>query len=41
MERLAQQHMFSKDEPAAVEAEVTAEPGAETQETGEQSVPEE
>src|SRR5437763_3964225 len=33
MERLAQQHMFSKDEPAAVEAEVTAEPGAETQET--------
>src|SRR5881296_2873291 len=41
MERLAQQHMFSKDEPAAEATEVTAERGTERQETGEQSVPEE
>ena len=37
MERLAQQHMFSKDEPSAEATEVTAEPATETQETGEQS----
>ena len=41
MERLAQQHMFSKDEPAAEPAELNTEPDTKTQETGEQSVPEE
>jgi len=41
MERLAQQHMFSKDEPAAEQAELNTEPDNKTQETSEQSVPEE
>ena len=41
MERLAQQHMFRKDEPAAEPAELNTEPDTKTQETGEQSAPKE
>ncbi len=41
MERLAQQHMFSKDEPAPEKAEAAAEQTAPVEEAGEQSVPEE
>jgi N utilization substance protein A len=41
MERLAQQHMFSKDEPVPEQTEPAAEQGPRTEETGEQSVPEE
>src|SRR6266568_3467988 len=41
MERLTQQHMFRKDEPAAEPAELNTEPDTKTQETGEQSAPKE
>ncbi len=41
MERLAQQHMFRKDEPAPEPTEPAAEQGTSTEETGEQSVPKE
>src|SRR5437879_1725473 len=41
MERLAQQHMFRKDAPAAEQAELNTEPDTEKQETGEQSAPKE
>src|SRR5437667_8328913 len=41
MERLAQQHMFSKDEPVPEPTESAPEQGAEAEETGEQRVPEE
>src|SRR5438876_675954 len=41
MERLAQQHMFSKDEPVPEPTEPAPKQGAETEETGEQRVPEE
>jgi N utilization substance protein A len=41
MERLAQQHMFSKDEPVPEQTEPAAEQAAEAEETGEQRAPEE
>jgi transcription termination/antitermination protein NusA len=41
MERLAQQHMFSKDEPAPEQTETANEEGATSQESRQQSAPEE
>jgi transcription termination/antitermination protein NusA len=41
MERLAQQHMFSKDAPVVEQPEPAKEQGAPAQESGQQSVPEE
>ena len=41
MERLAQQHMFSKDEPVPERTEPAPEPAGKAEETGQQRVPEE
>jgi N utilization substance protein A len=41
MERLAQQHMFSKDEPATEQTKAADQEGATNQESDQQSVPEE
>jgi hypothetical protein len=41
MERLAQQHMFSKDEPPAQPTEPANEQGETAPESGQQSAPEE
>ena len=41
MERLAQQHMFSKDAPVVEQAEPATNEGAPAQESGQQSAPDE